>query len=432
MYDSARRAGRRATASRMSTDPHSPMHPETSSVSEGFDPRLSVMAVRPPIYPVSTYAFPTAAEAARWFEIALGKETARSGESPGLIYARLNNPNAEMFEDALKSVEKGAKAAVSFASGMSAITSSLLTLARPGDVVLYQRPVYGGTDHVFHHLLADFAVKAVPVKANGWDKALADHAEKLSVVYLETPANPTLTMIDLGAISAMVRRRVPDRRVPILVDNTFLGPVFQSPLLHGADVALYSATKYLGGHSDLVAGALTSNDPELAGRIRSTRAFLGTIAEPFTAWMLQRSMATLHLRVIKQSKNASKLIDVLKAHPAVERVHYPTLFTGEQARIFAAQCTAPGSMIALELYGGRPAAFRFLDALELVRLAVSLGGVESLACHPRTTTASEMSQEDLAESGVTEGMVRLSIGVEYWRDLAADLTQALEAAAKGV
>ncbi len=414
----------------MSSDPQGPVHPETSSVSEGFDPRLSVMAVRPPIYPVSTYAFQNAAQAAHWFEVALGKTQARTGETVGLIYARLNNPNAEMFEDALKSVEKGAKAAVSFGSGMSAITTALLTLVRPGDVVLYQRPVYGGTDHVFHNLLADFSVKAIAVKANAWEQALKQHAAKVAVVYLETPANPTLTMIDLDAISALVRRTVTDRKVPVLVDNTFLGPVFQSPLVHGADVALYSATKFLGGHSDLVAGALTSHDAELAGRIRNTRAFLGTIVEPFTAWMLQRSMATLHLRMIKQSKNASKLVDVLKAHPAVEKVHYPSLFTGEQARIFARQCTAPGSMIALELHGGRPAAFRFLDALKLTRLAVSLGGVESLACHPRTTTASEMSEADLAEGGVTEGLVRLSIGVEYWRDLAADLTQALDAARK--
>jgi methionine-gamma-lyase len=403
------------------------VHPETSSISEGFDPSLSVMAVRPPIYPVSTYAFPTAEVAAHWFEVVLGKTPARKDETVGLIYARLNNPNAEMYEDALVSVDRGARAALSFASGMSAITTTLLTLARPGTSILYQRPVYGGTDHVLHHLLAEWGVKPVPVREGEWDRALAKHAKDMAVVYLETPANPTLRMIDIGAIADAARRAARGRHVPVVVDNTFLGPVFQSPLLHGADVAVYSATKFLGGHSDLVAGALTTQDEKLAARIRSTRAFLGTISEPFTGWMLQRSMATLHLRMIKQSKNASRLVDVLKTHRAIKRVHYPTLFTGEQARIFQRQCTAPGSMIALELVGGRPAAFRFLDALRIVRLAVSLGGVESLACHPRSTTASEMSDEDLAASGVTEGLVRLSIGVEYWRDLAADLGQALDA-----
>lgn len=411
------------------TSPHPVgMHPETTSVSEGFDPRLSVMAVRPPIYPVSTYCFTSAAHAAHHFEVALGKKTRSPGETLGLIYARLNHPNAEMFEDALRSVERGAKAAAAFTSGMSAITTTLLTLTRPGQKILYQRPVYGGTDHVLQHMLPEWKVDAIAVDEGHWDEALATHARELALVYIETPANPTLRMIDIRAHRSAIDRAVVDRHVPLLVDNTFLGPVFQSPLEHGADLALYSATKYLGGHSDLVAGAVTSADPELVARIKGTRAFLGTICEPFTSWMLQRSMATLWLRMTKQSKSASKLVQNIVDHPAVERVHYPTLLEGDQARIYAEQCRAPGSMIALELRGGREAAFRFLDALRIVRLAVSLGGVESLACHPRSTTASEMSDDDLRASGITEGLVRLSIGVEYWRDLAVDLRAALDAA----
>lgn len=405
------------------------MHPQTSSVSEGFDPALSVMAVRPPIYPVSTYCFPNAAAAAHYFEVLLGKTRAQPGESIGLVYARLNHPNAEMFEDSLRAVERGAHAAAAFTSGMAAITTTLFALARPGQVILYQRPVYGGTDHVFNGLLPTWNVRPIAVEHGRWEEALAAHAKDLALVYLETPANPTLEMIDLGAVRALTDRACPDRRVPMVVDNTFLGPVFQSPLEHGADLVVYSATKFLGGHSDLVAGAITARDPELVDRVKGLRAFLGTICEPFTAWMLQRSMATLWLRMTRQSKNAAKLIEALRAHPVVERVHYPTLFEGEQARIFHKQCRAPGSMIAIELRGGRAAAFRFLDALKIVRLAVSLGGVESLASHPRTTTASEMSDDDLRISGVTEGLVRISIGVEYWRDLAKDLSQALDAAA---
>lgn len=405
------------------------MHPQTTSVSEGFDPALSVMAVRPPIYPVSTYCFPNAAAAAHYFEVLLGKTDAKPGESIGLVYARLNHPNAEMFEDSLRSVERGAHAAAVFTSGMSAITTTLFALARPGQVILYQRPVYGGTDHVFNGLLPGWNVRAIAVEHGHWEEALAQHAKDLALVYLETPANPTLEMIDLGAVRALLDRAVTDRAVPMIVDNTFLGPVFQSPLEHGADIVVYSATKFLGGHSDLVAGAITARDPALVNQVKNIRAFFGTICEPFTAWMLQRSMATLWLRMTKQSKNASKLVEAIRSHRAVARVHYPTLFEGEQARIFRKQCRAPGSMIAIELRGGREAAFRFLDALKLVRLAVSLGGVESLASHPRTTTASEMSDEDLRISGVTEGLVRISIGVEYWRDLAKDLHQALDAAA---
>lgn len=409
------------------TSPRHPFHPQTSSISEGFDPSLSVMAVRPPIYSVSTYAFQSAEQAAHLFDVALGRAAAAPGESVGLIYARLNNPNAEMFEDALCAVEKGAQAAAAFSSGMSAITTTLLTVVRPGTKILYQRPVYGGTDHFLRHIMPEWKVEGIAVKETEWPAALAQHAPDVAAIYLETPANPTLKMIDLAEISRLARAAIPSRKVPIVVDNTFLGPVFQSPLTRGADLAVYSATKYLGGHSDLVAGALTGSDRELVDRVKAMRAFLGTICEPFTAWMLQRSMATLHLRMIKQSKNAARLAELLKAHPLVARVHYPTLLTGDQARIFQAQCTAPGSMIAVELNGGRREAFRFLNALKLIRLAVSLGGVESLACHPRSTTASEMSEEDLIASGVSEGMVRLSIGVEYWKDLAEDLTAALEA-----
>lgn len=408
--------------------PRQHVHPETSSISEGFDPALSVGAVRPPIYPVSTFAFESAEQAAYWFEVALGKTAAPAGARPELIYARLNHPNAEMFEDALRSVERGALGAAVFTSGMAAITTTLFTLVRPGSVVLYQRPVYGGTDHFFRHMLPEWQVTAEPVAPGGWDEALARHAKDLTLVYVETPANPTLHMIDLAAVRASMDRHIPDRRALLVVDNTFLGPVFQSPLQHGADITLYSATKFLGGHSDLVAGAVTVKDPALLGRIKATRAFLGSICEPFTAWLLQRSMATLWLRMIKQSKNAAKLVPVIKEHPAVLRVFHPSLFTGEQAGIAARQCNAAGSMISFELAGGRESAFRFLNHLQIVKLAVSLGGVESLACHPRSTTASEMSEEDLVAGGITEGLVRLSVGVEYWRDIAAELRRALDAA----
>jgi methionine-gamma-lyase len=318
------------------------MHPQTSSVSEGFDPALSVMAVRPPIYPVSTYCFPNAAAAAHHFSVLLGKTDALPGEKMGLVYARLNHPNAEMFEEGLRSIERGAQAAAVFTSGMAAITTMLFALARPGQVILYQRPVYGGTDHVFTSLLPQWNVRAVAVEHGRWGEALAAHAGDIALVYLETPANPTLEMIDLGAVREAIDGACPDRRVPMVVDNTFLGPVFQSPLEHGADLVVYSATKFLGGHSDLVAGALTARDPAWIQQVKGLRAFLGTICEPFTAWMLQRSLATLWLRMTRQSKNAARLVNVLRGHRAVAHIHYPTLFVGEQARIFQKQCRAPG------------------------------------------------------------------------------------------
>lgn len=416
----------------MNDSPREPRHhPETSSIGEGFDPRLSVMAVRPPIYPVSTFAFRTAEEAAHWFDIALGRTAATPGEPTSLIYARLNHPNAEMFEDALRSVEKGCTAVAAFSSGMAAISTTLMALLRPGDKVVYCRPVYGGTDWVLRHMLPEWQVETIATDSDApadWQRAIDKAGERLAAVYVETPANPTLHLTDLGAVIAATRRAQGARHVPVLVDNTFLGPVFQSPLELGADLCLYSATKFLGGHSDLVAGAAAARDPELIAKIKTMRAFLGTICEPFTAWLLQRSMATLHVRMIKQSKNAAKIVERLERHPAVARVHHLTRLDAEQQRVYQAQCKAPGSLVSIELRGGRAAAFKFLNALKLFRVAVSLGGVESLACHPRSTTASEMSAEDLAASGITEGLVRLSIGIEYWRDIAADLEQALQMA----
>lgn len=405
-------------------------HPETSAVGEGFDPSMSVMAARPPIYPVSTYCFRNAADAKRFFAAALGKPGALPGAADELIYARLNNPNASMFEDALVPLERGARAAASFASGMAAITTTLLSLLRPGDVVLHTSPLYGGTAHLVDRLLAELGIGARAVAAGdaaALDAAARELGPRLAMIYVETPANPTLRMSDIEAAAA-AKRHGRDGRALVAVDNTFLGPVFQSPLLHGADLVLYSATKYIGGHSDVIAGAVVANDRELVERIKATRAFFGTICEPFSAWLLQRSLPTIYTRMVKQSKNAARLVERLRGHPKIRRIHYPTLFEGEQKRIYEAQCRAPGGMIALEIEGGEPAAFRFLDALRLAMLAVSLGGVESLATHPRTTVSSEMDEAELESLGVTDGLIRFSTGVEYWRDLAIDLEQALEQA----
>jgi len=405
------------------------LHPETSAVVEGFDPALSVMAARPPIYPVSTYCFHNALEAKQYFDIALGRVEAPAGHSSELIYARLNNPNAEMFEEQIGALEKGAAEAASFASGMSAITTVLLSLLRPGDAVLHTCPLYGGTDHVLTHMLQPYGITSHCVDAGATDQVELEAArlgDRLAMIYAETPANPTLRMTDIAALARVARDRRGARPVRLVVDNTFLGPVFQSPLEHGADLVIYSATKYIGGHSDVVAGAVLARDPALTREIKAHRSFFGTICEPFSAWLLQRSLATIYTRMVKQSKNASRIVERLAGHPRITKIHYPTLFEGEQKRIYEAQCSAPGGMIAIEVDGGEAAAFRFLDSLNLAKLAVSLGSVETLVTHPKTTVSSEMSAEEMERSGITDGLVRLSIGVEYWRDLADDIEQALE------
>ena len=404
-------------------------HPETAAIREGFDPALSVMAARPPIYPVSTYCFNRAAEAKRFFDVALGRVASPPGGNPGLIYARLNNPNAEMFEEALVPLEGGAAGAASFASGMSAITTSFLAFLRPGDVIVYTRPVYGGTDHVLNHLLQPFGITALSASAGSSEEiaqAVARAGDRLRMVYVETPANPTLRMTDLAEAARIAHAHPARGAVLVMVDNTFLGPLFQSPLLLGADLVVYSATKYIGGHSDLVAGAVLARDKALLDQVKTVRSFLGTICEPFTAWLLQRSLATIYTRMVKQSKNAAKIVERLGNHEKVRTIHYPTLFSGEQERIFRAQCHAPGGMIAFDIKGGEEGAFRFLDALQVARLAVSLGSVESLVTHPRTTVSSEMAPEEMEKAGIGDGLVRWSTGVEYWKDLVEDIEQALE------
>lgn len=406
-------------------------HPETAAVGEGFDPTLSVMAARPPIYPVSTYCFRSAAEAQRYFDLALGRAEAPAGARAELIYARLNNPNAEMFEDQLASLERGATGAASFASGMAAITTTFLAFLRPGDVVLHTHPIYGGTSHVLHEMLPPFGITARAIAAGNAQGLAAEAArigDRLALIYVETPANPTLRMTDIQHAAEVAQKHRGRRPVLLAVDNTFLGPVFQSPLQHGADLCVYSATKYIGGHSDVVAGAVTAKDPYLIGEVKKVRSFFGTICEPFTAWLLQRSMATIYTRMVKQSKNAARIVERVKRHPKLAQVHYPTLFEGEQRRIYEAQCSAPGAMIAFDLAGGRDAAFRFLDSLRIAKLAVSLGSVETLATHPRTTVSSEMTIEELDRAGIGEGLVRYSTGVEYWRDLAEEVERALEIA----
>jgi len=405
-------------------------HPETSVLTEGFDPELSVMAARPPIYPVSTYCFHSAEEARRYFDVALERSDEAPDQSGGLIYARLNNPNAEIFEHQMVPLEAGAVEAAAFASGMSAITAIFFTFLHPGDVVLYTRPVYGGTAHVLGQLLPPFGITAVAVDAGDAD-ALCQEAERLgdrlAMIYVETPANPTLSMTDIAAASRVARAMSDRRPVRLVIDNTFLGPTFQSPLRHGADLVTYSATKSIGGHSDLVGGVTLAHDTDLIRRLKTHRSFFGTICEPFSSWLLSRSLATIYTRTIKQSKNAARIVDRLSGHKKIRSIRYPTRLDGDQKRIYRAQCTAPGSMITLEIEGGEAGAFRFLNGLHIAKLAVSLGSVESLATHPRTTTSSEMAPEEMDRVGITDGLVRLSIGVEYWRDLAADFEQALDA-----
>jgi methionine-gamma-lyase len=417
------------------------VRPQTLIFSKGYDPQRSEGAAIPPVFRTSTFVFKTAAEGKRAFEIAYGLAPIRAGESPALIYTRVNNPNSEIVEDKA-TVWDGADAAALFSSGMGAISASCLAFLRPGDTLLFSDPVYGGTEYLFRHVLPSFGIATVPFPAGATEddlEALARRHPKTRVIYVESPANPTMLLCDIPAARRVADRhpstgsgRAPAevRRTLVLVDNTFMGPLFLKPLGLGADLVLYSATKFFGGHSDLVAG-LAMGSKELVGQVKVMRTILGSNSDPDTAWLIQRSLGTLQLRMEKQQENARKLVEVLRRHPKIARVLYPGLpEMGErQVALWKKTCSGTGSVLSFTLKGGgEAAAFRVLDAVKHIRLAVSLGGIETLIEHPSSMTHSDMTPEEKKVAGISEDMIRLSVGLEEPEDIGNDLVQALERA----
>jgi len=412
-------------------------NPETLALGLGYEPSRSEGSVKPPVFLTSTFQFDSAADGKRFFELAYGLEQRDAGENPGLIYSRINNPNLQIFEERMAAWDRTAKALV-FASGMAAISTSLLALLRPGDVVLATAPVYGGTHFLLEHILPPLGIEYRAVLA-GLDTAEAMAtaaaevgADRVRMLYIESPANPSNAMVDLAAVSATARAlsegRDPARRVLTVVDNTFLGPVFQRPADFGADLILYSATKFIGGHSDLVAGVVTGPE-DLIGQVGVYRTILGTMPNPFTGWLLLRSLETLSIRMRRQAKSATALADLLSDHPKVRAVFFPSLWDEGSAEraLWERQCTGAGSLIAFEVDGGEEAAFAVLDRFEVFRLAVSLGGTESLVEHPMRMTHADIPPDLLGTFGVTPGMIRMSVGLEHLSDLRRDLLWALEA-----
>jgi cystathionine beta-lyase/cystathionine gamma-synthase len=403
------------------------VRPPTAVLTRGFDPRLSVGSARPAVFRSSTYVFSSPEAAERAFAIALGRSRPADGENVDLIYSRLSHPNAEILEDQIVPLEPGATDAAVFNSGMAAISTLFLTFCPPGSTFVYTVPVYGGTQHLIHQLLEPLGLRGIGVEAGDTEglRAAITGAQQLRLVFIETPANPTLQMCDIAAAAAAAQARA-DRPL-VAVDNTFLGPVFQHPLSHRADLAVYSATKYLAGNSDMLGGAILGKDRELIAALRGTRAILGNILQPDECWMLDTRLPTVELRMNRQSKNAQRVAEAIAEHRKVKRMYYPTLFKDpEQIRIRDAQCRFPGAVFAFEVAGGKAGAFDFLRRLQIARNAVSLGGVETLACHPASTTHSEMTPEEQRRAGITEGLVRVSVGVEDWRDLLNDIQSALD------
>ncbi|MGD2102149.1 MAG: aminotransferase class I/II-fold pyridoxal phosphate-dependent enzyme [Acidimicrobiia bacterium] len=392
---------------------------DTASVGLGYDATEHLGSLKLPVYETTTFVFDSAEEGKRFFEEAYGDE---ADADPGYIYSRLDSPNLKPAEARLARWED-AEDALIFGSGMGAITSVLLTFLRPGHQVIYSTPVYGGTSTLMRGLLSDFGVDCVPFAA-GDDMAGVVDGERLEMVYVETPANPTNALVDIEAAADVAHAH----GARLVVDNTFLSPVWQRPIEHGADLSLHSATKYLGGHSDLTAGAVCGGRKDIT-ELRHTRYEIGTTPSPSTGWLLTRSLETLRLRVEQQTENATRLAELLDGHDKVTSVrHLSLLRPGDPEHdIYKRQCLGPGAMIAFEIDGGEKEAFRFLNAMSIVKLATSLGGTESVASHPWTMAPPTVPDEQKTAIGVTPGLVRLSVGIEDISDLTRDMERALGA-----
>jgi methionine-gamma-lyase len=412
----------------------SKMHPESLMMSFGYKPHLSEGAVKCPIFQTSTFVFKTAEEGKAFFEVAYGKREKGEDEEMGLIYSRLNNPDLEILENRLCLWDKSDDAAV-FESGMAAISTILLEFLKPGDLLLYSNPVYGGTDHFIKNFLTKIGVHVLgftPSDTGADIEAMIEaHPAKdnLAMIYLETPANPTLDLFDIEECVAIAKKysRAEEEKVLVAVDNTYMGPIWQHPLQHGADLVIYSATKYIGGHSDVIAGAVLGSS-ELMARVKGLRTFLGNMASPHTGWLLMRSLETLKIRMERQALTAEKVAAFLMGHPKVEHVYYLGHLDDKDERhlgIYKRQYKSAGAMLSFDITGGEKNAFKVLNAMQLVKLAVSLGSTESLAEHPATMTHAGVDEELRDQLKISGKLIRLSVGVEHPDDLIMDLEQAL-------
>jgi len=417
----------------------STFRPESLMMSYGYKPALSEGAIKCPIFQTSTFVFQNAEQGKRFFEVAYGLSEKKDDEELGLIYSRLNNPDLEILENRLCLWDKAEDCAV-FESGMSAISTAIMEFMAPGDLLLYSKPVYGGTDHFINHFLKKLNIDAIGFMAGDTEEeiitriAASGKGGNLSMIHIETPANPTNALIDIEMCARIKKHfSTKDKEVVLSVDNTYMGPLWQHPLAHGADLVLYSATKYIGGHSDVIAGACLGSK-ELIARVKGLRTFLGNMAGPWTGWLLMRSLETLKVRMDQQASNAAKVAAFLNDHPKVERVYYlgnmAQSGTEKEKALISKQYSSYGAMIAFDVKGGEAEAFSFLNNLKLMKLAVSLGGTESLAEHPHTMTHADVNPDEKEAMNITEKLVRLSIGVEHYTDLISDIDQALNVSVK--
>lgn len=404
--------------------------PSTRVISAGYEPVFSEMSAKTPIYTTSTFLFKSAEDGERFFRLNAHPEERREGETQGLIYSRFNNPNMEIVEDKMVVLEPGSEDAAVLPSGMSAISTAVMALTGPGDVILYSAPIYGGTGHLFDDVLPRFNIKAIPILSpdvEEYRKVIEQHQGSVAMLFVETPTNPTIQHTDIEKIVALAKEySTSKKQIIVAIDNTFLGPILQSLFHLGIDLSIYSATKFIGGHSDLIGGFVVGKK-SLLQTIKAFRSTVGATTDPFCCWLMARSLETIDIRMRKTSENAEKVAVFLAKHPAIDKIIYPGLLKpgDSQYEIYKKQCKGPGALISFYVKGGKKEAFTVLNNVEICRLAVSLGGTESLIQHPRRMTHASLPEDLCQKTGLTDNLIRLSVGVEDPDDLINDLNQAL-------
>lgn len=403
------------------------MRENTLILNKGYNHSLSEGSIITPIFKSSTFCFKTAEEGERSFQIAYKLDEPKKNEVPVLIYSRVNNPNMEIVEDRLAVLDKSEKSLL-FSSGMSAISNTCMTFLKPGDTLLFSNPVYGGSEFLFNNVLPSYNIKCVPFDSGSKKEDIlniAKNYQNIKMIFIETPCNPLMTLTSVKEVSEVCNElSKEDNKVLLAVDNTFAGPVFLKPIEHGADLVLYSITKFIGGHSDLIAGSV-SGSKESIDMIKVSRTIFGTMLDPDTCWLIQRSLATLKLRMNAQCENAKLLVDFLQNHKNVTNIYYPGIGDDYQKSIYCSEYHNTGSMISFEIKGEKEEAFKVLNNFKVFKLAVSLGAVESLIEHPSSMTHSDMTVEEKKATGITESLLRCSVGLEDIEDLIEDMNNAL-------
>lgn len=414
------------------------LKPETLMMSYGYSPFFSEGSVKPPVFLTSTFAYQTPEDGEEFFHLMAGRKEAPDGDRSGLIYSRFNHPNAEIIEDRMAILE-GAEAAAVMSSGMGAVSAVLFAFMQAGDVVLHSTPLYGGTETLIRGAMAKFGVKSQSFE-NGLDYvSMREAANKgkamgrVAMIFVETPANPTNSLVDFALLNELADELAKEQgfRPVLACDNTMLGPVHQRVVPQGIDLAVYSLTKYIGGHSDLVAGAVCGSKARIKA-VKSMRGAIGLNLDPHTSWMISRSLETLTIRMNRAAESALAVAKWIQNNPYTPvEMHHSALEQNQRYRaVYERQCTGYGSTFSFDLRAPKATAFKLINALSIFKSAVSLGGTESLVCHPASTTHSGVAKDIRDRVGVTEGLIRLSIGMEHPDDLIVDLDNAFKSTFK--